>query len=155
MPLQLAVVQSSCCASSSNTIGGFTVLYRQLSDFVSTKECPTYSPDFSPKDYCIYSEMETKTCSKSHHSADSLKEIPLKAWEEIWVKCVRTLLDAFHVFRGSVSVPVGPQRSYTQNLQFKANPSNNSHGWNKLRNQPCHYPRIESVEGWKLWNSST
>ena len=65
----------------------------KLPDFIRAEEWPPYSPDLNPMDYCVWSYLEGKACSKKHQPLDSLKESLLKAWEEMPMEYVRAKVD--------------------------------------------------------------
>uniref|UniRef100_A0A914CSL2 Tc1-like transposase DDE domain-containing protein n=1 Tax=Acrobeloides nanus TaxID=290746 RepID=A0A914CSL2_9BILA len=58
-------------------------LRKNVPDFITIKEWPSYSPDLNPLDYAIWGYLEAKTCEKPHESIKSLKKAIKKAWDEM------------------------------------------------------------------------
>lgn len=54
-----------------------------LQRFWQKEKWPPCSPDLNPMDFSIWSILETKACSKIHHSVRELKQSLERAWEEI------------------------------------------------------------------------
>ncbi|VDO62559.1 unnamed protein product [Haemonchus placei] len=69
----------------------------RLSGFINAQECSSNSLDLNPMNYSVWSLLESKACSKQHHSIDSLKRNLLRVWEEIPLKYLRAKVDAFPV----------------------------------------------------------
>ncbi|GFS65547.1 uncharacterized protein TNCV_2469301 [Trichonephila clavipes] len=47
-------------------------------DMISSEERPPYTPDLNPMDYSVRSILESRACSKSHKTLDSLKQSLLR-----------------------------------------------------------------------------
>lgn len=62
---------------------------------ISADLWPPYSPDANPMDFCIWSILEAKVCSKKHESVGSLKAHLLREWELIPQNTIRAACDAF------------------------------------------------------------
>lgn len=56
---------------------------------------PPNSPDLNPMDYSVWSILETKVCSKRYATVEQLKNALLKAWDEITVEQLTTIVDNF------------------------------------------------------------
>ena len=64
-------------------------------DFIPPTLWPPYSPDLNPLDYSIWSILEQKACCKQHTSLQSLKRALTKAWNEISLASIRSIVDNF------------------------------------------------------------
>ena len=58
-----------------------TFLKNHISDFISTADWPSASPDLNPLDYSIWTKLEEKVCSKPHTSLEALKKTLTREWE--------------------------------------------------------------------------
>ena len=56
---------------------------------------PSNSPDLNPMDYSIWSILEKKACSTRHNTVDSLKRALKKAWTEITIEQLASIIDNF------------------------------------------------------------
>ena len=54
----------------------------------------TFRPDVNPLDFCVWSILETKACSKSHKSIESLKVSLVKEWNNIPQETLRIAVEA-------------------------------------------------------------
>ena len=66
----------------------------QLLD-VSDGEWPPNSPDLNPLDYSIWSILEAKACAKPYKAIESLKRALIKAWNEITLEQLASIIDNF------------------------------------------------------------
>uniref|UniRef100_A0A914EAM1 Transposase n=1 Tax=Acrobeloides nanus TaxID=290746 RepID=A0A914EAM1_9BILA len=53
------------------------------------------SPDLNPLDYSIWSILEAKACAKPHKTIESLKRALIKAWNEITLEQLASIIDNF------------------------------------------------------------
>ena len=66
----------------------------EIPDFIAKEEWPPSSPDVNPLDFCVWSILETKACSKSHKSIESLKASLVKEWNNIPQETLRIAVEA-------------------------------------------------------------
>ena len=69
-------------------------LRRNIPGFISKDQWPPYSPDLNPMDYSIWSILETKACSKSRKSIESLKKSLVVEWEKVPQEVLRAAVEA-------------------------------------------------------------
>uniref|UniRef100_A0A914E5B1 Transposase n=1 Tax=Acrobeloides nanus TaxID=290746 RepID=A0A914E5B1_9BILA len=58
-------------------------------------EWPPNSLDLNPLDYSIWSILEAKACAKPHKTIESLKRALIKAWNEITLEQLASIIDNF------------------------------------------------------------
>jgi hypothetical protein len=58
-------------------------------------EWPPNSPDLNPLGYSIWSILEAKACAKPHKTIESLKRALIKAWNEITLEQLASIIDNF------------------------------------------------------------
>lgn len=63
--------------------------------FIRAEDWPSGSPDLNPLDYCLWSLLEQKACSKPHRNVEALKTSLTKAVAEIPLETLRTAIDDF------------------------------------------------------------
>ncbi|VDL71987.1 unnamed protein product [Nippostrongylus brasiliensis] len=56
---------------------------------------PSNSPDLNPMDFAVWSILKNEACRTRHTSIEDLKQSLLKAWEEISMNTLATILDNF------------------------------------------------------------
>ena len=54
-------------------------------NFISAEEWPPYSCDLNPMDYSLWSIVESRTCTRSHKSLETLKCSLRREWDKISV----------------------------------------------------------------------
>src|SRR5277367_2665316 len=64
-----------------------------VSDFISSEEWPSASPDLNLLDYDLWSKLETIVCSKPHTCVEVLKKSLLKAWANFPIESLRAAID--------------------------------------------------------------
>ena len=69
-------------------------LRNELPDFISKEEWPPSSPDLNPLDFCVWSILEAKACSKPHRNIESLKASVVKEWANIPQETLRIAVEA-------------------------------------------------------------
>ena len=71
-------------------------LCRRLCPDVWDKEVwPPNSPDANPMDYSVWSILQNKACATRHTSEDALKRALQKAWDEIPVELLASIVENF------------------------------------------------------------
>ena len=71
-----------------------TWLRKNIPQFIKKDEWPPYSPDLNPMDYSVWSILESRVCTKSHKSIDSLKRKLKEEWEKIPQEVLRAIVEA-------------------------------------------------------------
>ena len=69
-------------------------LRSNIPGFIGKDQWFPYIPDLKPMDYSISSIFETKACSKSHKSIDSLKKSLVVEWGKVPQEVLRTAVEA-------------------------------------------------------------
>ena len=90
-------------APSHKAIETQAFLRENCPDFISVDthwrradgEWPPNSPDLNPLDYSIWSILEAKACAKPHKTIESLKRALIKAWNEITLEQLASIIDNF------------------------------------------------------------
>ena len=69
-------------------------LRNEIPDFISKEEWPPSSADLNPLDFCVWSILEAKACSKPHRNIESLKASVVKEWANIPQETLRIAVEA-------------------------------------------------------------
>lgn len=67
-------------------------LKKHVPNFISVEEWPPASPDLNPMDYCIWSLLEEKVCSKRHKNLGTLKLALTKEWNNFSMDLIRAAI---------------------------------------------------------------
>ena len=54
-----------------------------LPGFISSEECPPFSPDLNPCDFWLWGELQTRVDMKKHKTLESLKGELIRQWDLI------------------------------------------------------------------------
>ena len=69
-------------------------LRSNIPGFIIKDQWPPYSPDLNSMDYSIWSILETKACSKSYKSIESLKKSLVVEWGKVPQEVLRAAVEA-------------------------------------------------------------
>lgn len=70
-------------------------LQENVPNFIPWEHWPSSSPDLNPLDYCVWSVLQAKACSKKHTSLDALKLSLSREWKQLSQNVIRTSCDSF------------------------------------------------------------
>ncbi|GBM38121.1 hypothetical protein AVEN_222860-1 [Araneus ventricosus] len=62
-------------------------------EMITSAEWPPYSPDPNPIDYSVWSILESRACSITHKSLDSLKQSIRLEWDRLKVEDLRPIAE--------------------------------------------------------------